>query len=373
MSSSSTDTNDSFGWLVSATGDPYPQPARVPAGLEPAGQLAMGPCPRQLVIERLDCGKMHRAQLARRRRRAACSQSRSTRARIAGVEPVDVADGELGTGLRGGRTRPGRARRGRPAAGRRCGPAPRPRRPAARPRAAAAPRCAAAPAGSAGRRCAGRPRASRPSAAQAARCRRGGARAAGGGSGPRDRAHAGDRARPRAAAEAEQHGLGLVVEGVPEQDGRARRRSQSERGVAGGPGRGLGPAGPGRVDLDPDQVHRVEAELVADRGHPPRLLGRSGLQAVVDRDQAGRRSPARGASNASAAARASESAPPEQATNTGLAGDQALAHCRAHRGDRRMRSRHRVIGLSRGRARSTRPGRRSRPWSAGSPGPSTPR
>ena len=62
-------------------------------------------------------------------------------------------------------------------------------------------------------------------------------------------AHPGERARAGPAAQPEQHGLGLVVEGVAEQHRRVRvRAGGAQRGVAGAPGGGLGPARPGHLD-----------------------------------------------------------------------------------------------------------------------------
>ena len=77
-------------------------------------------------------------------------------------------------------------------------------------------------------------------------------------------AHAGDRAAARAAGEPEQHGLGLVVEGVAEEDDAGRRSARRPP-----PGRRTGPPGPPprvparRLDVDPGRDG-----LVRPRGPP---------------------------------------------------------------------------------------------------------
>ena len=88
------------------------------------------------------------------------------------------------------------------------------------------------------------------------------------------------RARP------EQDRLGLVVAGVAEQDGDGARAlgGRVEGRVAGRTAGGLGAAVV--ADRHPDDLDRVEAEA----GQQPRdlggVLGRSGLQTVVDGDRA---------------------------------------------------------------------------------------
>ena len=123
---------------------------------------------------------------------------------------------------------------------------------------------------------------------------------------------------PEPAAEAEQHRLGLVVEGVPEQHVRVERVAPAtQRGVAGGPGGGLAARPPSpTVDRQRSRPGRTRARSRARR-RCAACSAEPVLQAVIDGDQARPRRPARGASNAVAAASASESAPPEQATSTG--------------------------------------------------------
>jgi hypothetical protein len=100
--------------------------------------------------------------------------------------------------------------------------------------------------------------------------------------------HAGQRPGAGAASQAEQHRLGLVVEGVPEKDGRC---AEPLGGLVKGPvarvARGcLRPTG--GVDRDGDDLDRVEPEPAQRLGDGCRPLGRPGLQAVVDRDRSGR-------------------------------------------------------------------------------------
>ena len=157
---------------------------------------------------------------------------------------------------------------------------------------------------------------SRPSAAQARsvsarRSSRNGRRRI-----PRSR-HAGQGPGSRAAGEPEQHGLGLVVQGVPEQDGRGavRGRRAPRARVPGRAGRRLGPP-PG-----PDGT----VARTTSTGSRPRPRHCSAARAATSALPACRpwstttapaRSPARGATKDVAAARASESAPPEHATST---------------------------------------------------------
>jgi hypothetical protein len=105
-----------------------------------------------------------------------------------------------------------------------------------------------------------------------------------------DRAHAGDRPRPGAAAEPEQHGLGLVVEGVREQDG-AVAGGLGEGGVAGAAGGRL------RTPASPTSTRRTSTGSSPSRrpssaSRPPRPR--------IPPAGRGRRSPARPARRAAA-------------------------------------------------------------------------
>jgi hypothetical protein len=80
---------------------------------------------------------------------------------------------------------------------------------------------------------------------------------------PVDRAHPGDRPRPRPPPEPEQHGLGLVVQRVRQQDGAVGGRL-GHGFVAGGAGGGFRAAG--RADVNPPDEDRVEAERAAELG-----------------------------------------------------------------------------------------------------------
>ena len=90
-------------------------------------------------------------------------------------------------------------------------------------------------------------------------------------------AHPGERPAARAAGQAEQHGLGLVVAGVPEQHGgRAEALGRPARARRSGPG-GRPPPAPGRP---PRRAPAPLSGLVgAERGHlrddPRRVLGRA--------------------------------------------------------------------------------------------------
>jgi hypothetical protein len=92
--------------------------------------------------------------------------------------------------------------------------------------------------------------------------------------------HARERTGTGAAAEAEEHGLGLVVEGVAEQDRAVGvRAGGAERGPAGAAGRGLDTARPGDVD----GVHpRRDPPLGQQRDGGRRAFGRPLLEPVVD-------------------------------------------------------------------------------------------
>ena len=93
-------------------------------------------------------------------------------------------------------------------------------------------------------------------------------------------AHARERARAGPAAEAEQHGFGLVVEGVAEQDRAVGLRAGgAQRGLAGVPRGGLDPAGAGDVDgVDA----RRDPPLREQRDGGCCAFGRPVLKPVVD-------------------------------------------------------------------------------------------
>ena len=97
------------------------------------------------------------------------------------------------------------------------------------------------------------------------------------------RRHAHQARAPRTAGEAEQHGLGLIVEGVAEKHRRGADALSlgAERVVSGIPGRGLGPPLDG--DLDGDDPGR-EAERPGGLGRGLGLCRRCILQPVVDHD-----------------------------------------------------------------------------------------
>ena len=235
----------------------------------------------------------------------------------------------------------------------RCGPGWRPRRGRARRPAPAARSPGPGTGRTPGRRCAGPPtaveaeRGARLAGLVARRCRAAGA-ANGTPSTSRRRGIAGQPARAGAAGQREQHRLGLVVAGVPEQHGgRAVRAGRRRPAPRSGP--------PGRPPPDRPAAGRPSTRTAIDGRSPtaapqaatalgPR--GRAVLQSVVDGDQPGAAGPSRGATNAVAAASASESAPPEQATRT----RRVLVVARAARGGPRPGSR--------------RPAARARPRSA---------
>ena len=136
---------------------------------------------------------------------------------------------------------------------------------------------------------------------------------------------------PEPRPEAEQHGLGLVVEGVAEGDAGALVGGRRPQGrVAGGAGGRLGAAVP--ADLDPDDGHRVEPEVAQQVAPCRSARGREPACSPWSTVTAPAGTPARGASKATAAASARESAPPLQATRTGWseavsAGRTALRTC----------------------------------------------
>ncbi len=94
------------------------------------------------------------------------------------------------------------------------------------------------------------------------------------------RPSAGSHARRSSAAptraQPQQHRLGLVVERVPEQHPRVERRGgRRQRRVARGASSRLRAAG--SADVHAHRLHRIEAQLVAERGHPCRLHRRARL------------------------------------------------------------------------------------------------
>ena len=132
--------------------------------------------------------------------------------------------------------------------------------------------------------------------------------------GPATRVHPLQARRAAAAGEPQQHGLGLVVEGVAEQHGDGAGR--------GGGLRSAGSAPPARRPRGPPRRRRRRrtspgrARAPSPRGGGGRDLGRARPGGRGRRRPRPARSPARGASKAVAAARARESAPPLSATST---------------------------------------------------------
>ena len=104
---------------------------------------------------------------------------------------------------------------------------------------------------------------------------------------PPGRRHTRERARPRTPGEAEEHLLGLVVEGVAEEDGHGVMAFGGvvERGVPGSPRRGLH-ALAGRRHLDPDHVDGRQTQRREPATHHRRDGRRVPLQTVVDDDGA---------------------------------------------------------------------------------------
>ena len=172
----------------------------------------------------------------------------------------------------------------------------------------------------------GRPTRSRPcarsrlAALRAAHAEEGTAEAAAGGR------HPGEGPAAGTAGEAEQHLLGLVVEGVAEEHGGGAVPVGGlvEGGVAGRAGGGLEAVTrggrPRRSRTSTGSRPRARRRSAASAA----TCGRAGLEAVVDDDRAGA-PPGRGASKAVAAASASESAPPLHATSTRSPGARASA------------------------------------------------
>src|SRR5690606_22768048 len=154
--------------------------------------------------------------------------------------------------------------------------------------------------------------------------------------------HPGERARPGPAAEPEQHGLGLVVEGVSEQDGGGTVLGGRvpQRAVAGGAGGGRRATAPLGLDL-PD-LHRLQPEA------PARGCRRGGdvraprLQAVVDDDgaraQPGPRSDERGGGGEGQRVRAARAGDEDERAR-GKVGER-LADGQPGGGDRGGRPRH---------------------------------
>ncbi len=142
------------------------------------------------------------------------------------------------------------------------------------------------PARSGRRRCAGRRRPARPRAPRPVR-RTARRSSSGRRNGPARARHPGQAAGARAAGEAEQHGLGLVVERVTEQHhlGAVVARRTEQRAVAGVARRGLGTV----ARLDHRHLHdghRIEAGVAQPRGRARGRLGGACLQPVVDDDRA---------------------------------------------------------------------------------------
>jgi hypothetical protein len=103
------------------------------------------------------------------------------------------------------------------------------------------------------------------------------------------RGHPGQRPRAGAAGQPEQHLLGLVVAGVPEQgDGGAQAgRGGAQRGIPGGAGSGLG-AGADGGDLDPHHLDGAQPQRSTLRRGSGCGIRSTGLQPVVDDDGGGR-------------------------------------------------------------------------------------
>ena len=225
----------------------------------------------------------------------------------------------------------------------------------------------------AGPRCAGRPSTRCPRPGRPPRSGRGSRRAAGGGSTSKPRRIPASDRPPRAAGQPEQHGLGLVVEGVPEQHDRGAealgdlaraRRTAPRRAAASGPW-------PAAVDARPgprrSRRRRGAAICATTRAG---VLGGAVLQPVVDGDPddpPGRpAAPRRRWRRAAPASRRR----PEQATSTGLPGVDGRPSARrtASRTAATAGSSAMAGAVSRARGAPRPPGRRSRPWWAGSPG-----
>ena len=222
-----------------------------------------------------------------------------------------------------------------------------------------------------GRRCAGRPTASgrarrRPRAVVARRTR-----AAAAGSGRRRGAHAGDRARPGAAAQPEQHRLGLVVEGVAEQHAGVARRGRPRRARRSGR-RGRRPPGrPARPTSTGDDLDRVEPELVAELRRPARACSAEPACSPWSTVTSPAGTPARAAprTRPRRPARASRRRRSRRRAPAPALGDRGADRASGRPATAGPRSRSTAAApISRGRGRSSAAGRRSRPWSAASRG-----
>ena len=188
-----------------------------------------------------------------------------------------------------------------------------------------------------------------PSAAQAARVVARGRSSSGRRQRPAPRRHPGQRPGARAPGQPEQHGLGLVVEGVPEQHrGRAVLGGGRVEGrVARRPGRRPRARRrrrrpPPRRDRRPGRA-RGSAQRPRPRSAP---RGRAGLQPVVDDHRAGRARPP--------------------------AAPRTPSRRRAP-GSRRRRCRRRARARPSGRSAQRRAGRRPRTAATAGAGPLTPR
>ena len=180
------------------------------------------------------------------------------------------------------------------------------------------------------------------------------------------------RQRPptRSTGQPEEHRLRLVVEGVPEQHdpGREPLRDLGEYGVASLARRCLGTE-TGRLDLDPGGHRLGDTERPHLLGHPVGVLGRPGLQPVVD----GRadhlpgsvRSPRRRSRPAGRASPPHPSRRPRRCHR-----DRGRPAFVVRRGAP-QRPRGGATRLSRGPGRSRATGRGSPAWSAGWPAPPT--
>ena len=130
--------------------------------------------------------------------------------------------------------------------------------------------------------------------------------------------HPGQRPCPGAAGEAEQHLLGLVVEGVPEQHGHrpVPVGGRLEGGVAGLAGGGLQARRPTPATSTVTHLDGVEAQVRGAAAPPAAATCAEPGCRPWSTTTAPARHPAAVASKARAAARASESAPPLHATRT---------------------------------------------------------
>ena len=252
-----------------------------------------------------------------------------------------------------------RARRARPcprAAGRRSGPAPRRPRGRARPRAPAAPGAARRTRVKRGSSLCGSSQDSMPSARQAASvCGAGHVEQRAAVARRSARRIPGERPAARAAGEPEQHRLGLVVEGVPEQHhvGVEAAAATSARARRTAP-RGPPPPGPSRRRSTSTRTRDglVDAER-APSARPPRVGVRGGavLEAVVDGHPDDVPAPARAPRRPSRPAGRASRRRREQATSDGAPGSsvgEPAAYGEPDRGDRGVEAT-RSDGVSRAR------------------------